>query len=77
MYGKRPEMWSCGDLFLHHNNAPAHRALFCSNCGQKLYGCFPHPPHSPDLVPCDFFLFPRMKGQIIVKRFAEVSEVKR
>jgi len=33
----------------------------------------PHPPYSPDLAPCDFFLFPRMKG----KRFADVSEVKK
>jgi len=24
---KRPEMWSSGDCFLHHNNAPAHTAL--------------------------------------------------
>jgi hypothetical protein len=22
----------------------------------------PHPPHSPDLVPCYFFLFPKLKG---------------
>jgi hypothetical protein len=33
----------------------------------------PHPPYSPDLAPCDFFLFPRMKG----KRFADVSEVRK
>jgi len=24
---KRPEMWSSGDWFLHHDNAPAHTAL--------------------------------------------------
>jgi len=24
---KRPKMWSSGDWFLHHNNAPAHTAL--------------------------------------------------
>jgi hypothetical protein len=22
---------------------------------------FPHPPYSPDLAPCDFFIFPKMK----------------
>ena len=33
----------------------------------------PHPPYSPDVAPCDFFLFSRMKG----KRFADVSEVKK
>jgi len=34
------------------------------------------PPYSPDLEPCDFFLFPCMKGQMEGKRFADVSEVK-
>ena len=36
-----------------------------------------HPPCSPDLSPCDFFLFPRMKSQMKGKRFADVSEVKK
>jgi len=37
----------------------------------------PHPPYSPDLVPCDFLLFSCMKGQMKGKRFADVSEVKK
>ena len=36
-----------------------------------------HPPYSPDLAPCDFFLFRRMKGQKKGKRFADVREVKK
>jgi hypothetical protein len=36
-----------------------------------------HTPDSPDLAPCDFFLFPRMKRQIKGRRFADVSEVKK
>jgi len=24
----------------------------------------PHPPYSPDLAPCDFFLFPKMKSKL-------------
>jgi hypothetical protein len=36
-----------------------------------------HPPYSPDLAPCDFFLFPRMKGQKKRKRFSDVREVKK
>jgi len=35
------------------------------------------PPYSPDLAPCDFFPFPRMKGQMKGKRLAAVSEVKK
>ena len=31
---------------------------------------FEHPPYSPDLVPSDFFLFPKMKEHLAGKRFA-------
>jgi hypothetical protein len=24
----------------------------------------PHPPYSPDLAPCDFFLFPKMEQKL-------------
>jgi len=37
---------------------------------------FPHPPYSPDLAPCDFFLFPTMKRTLKGKRFATVEVVK-
>jgi hypothetical protein len=37
----------------------------------------PYPPYLPDLAPCDFFLFPRMKLQMKWKRFVDVSKVKR
>jgi len=26
----------------------------------------PHPSHSPDLAPCDFFLFPKIKNKLKV-----------
>jgi len=37
---------------------------------------FAPPPHSPDLAPCDFFLFPRMKRDLKGKRFQNVEEVR-
>jgi len=36
----------------------------------------PHPLSSPDLAPCDFFLFPHTKRQMKGKHFADVSKVK-
>jgi len=36
----------------------------------------PHPPYSPDLASCDFFLFPTAKKTLKGKRFATVEEVK-
>jgi hypothetical protein len=34
-----------------------------------------HLPYSPDLAPCDFFLFPKMKKLLGEKRFASNEEV--
>jgi hypothetical protein len=45
--------------------------------GKKQHDVIPHPPYSPDLVPCDFFLFPHMKRQMKGKHSADVSEVKK
>jgi hypothetical protein len=49
------------------------RVKFCFPLGKSA----PHPPDSPDLASCDFFLFPHMKGQKKGKRFADVREVKK
>jgi hypothetical protein len=36
---------------------------------------FPHPPYSPDLAPCDFFLFPKMKLKLKGHRFDTIEEI--
>ena len=33
------------------------------------------PPHSPDLAPCDFFLFPKMKLRVKGRRFDTTKEI--
>jgi hypothetical protein len=35
----------------------------------------PHPPYSPDLTLCDFFLFPKMKLKLKERRF-DTTEIK-
>jgi hypothetical protein len=35
----------------------------------------PHPPYSPVLVPCDFFLFPKMKLKLKGRRFDILEEI--
>jgi histone-lysine N-methyltransferase SETMAR len=37
----------------------------------------PHPPYSPDLVPCDFALFPKLKMKLKGRRFETVSDNQR
>jgi histone-lysine N-methyltransferase SETMAR len=35
----------------------------------------PHPPHSPDFTPCDFFLFPKMKLKLKGRLFDNIEEI--
>ena len=35
---------------------------------------FPTPPYSPDLAPCDFFLFPKLKRPLKGRRFETIPE---
>ncbi|KYN39235.1 hypothetical protein ALC56_06368 [Trachymyrmex septentrionalis] len=35
----------------------------------------PQPPYSPDLAPCDFFLFPKLKRPMKGRRFATIKEI--
>ena len=57
--------------------APAHTALSVTRYLASLgWTVVPHPPYSPDLAPCDFFLFPTMKKTLKGKRFANVEKVK-
>ena len=59
---KRPELWRSGDWFFHHDNAPAHSALRTREfLAKHSITVLPHTPYSPDLAPCDFFLFPKLK----------------
>jgi hypothetical protein len=37
----------------------------------------PHPSYSPDLVPCDFVLFPKLKIRLTGRRFEIVSDIQR
>jgi histone-lysine N-methyltransferase SETMAR len=62
-------------ILLHHDNAPAHTAsrtiTFLDATEVELIG---HPPYSPDLAPCDFFLFPELKKRLRGKRFDDPED---
>ena len=36
----------------------------------------PHPPYSPDLAPCDFCLFPKLKEKLRGCRYETIEEMK-
>jgi len=41
--------------------------------GGKQNCCYPHPSYSPDLAPCDFFLFPKLKLKLKGHRFDTIT----
>ena len=58
---KRPELWR-NEWLLHQDNAPAHNALSVQKfLVSKNITVLEHPPYSPDLSPCDFCPFSKIK----------------
>jgi len=59
-------MWKNGSWVLHHDIVPAHNALSVKKFLTKhKITVLEHPPYSPDLASCDFFI---SKDQVCVKR---------
>ena len=70
VYDKMPN-W-----LLHHDNAPAHTSLVVREFLTKNnVATVPHPAYSPDLAPCDFYVFPKMKLRLKGRCFASIEEV--
>jgi len=44
---------------------------------QKSISVVPQPPHSPDLSPCDFFLFPKLKFHLKGHHLGTVDNIKK
>jgi hypothetical protein len=73
---KWPHKWSYGSWLPHHDNAPCHAALSLRDfLAKHSIPVVPHPPYSPDLALCDFFLFPRLKSTLKGKVFQDVAEI--
>jgi histone-lysine N-methyltransferase SETMAR len=74
---KQVEKHRClNDLIIHHDNASAHKAAqtmeYLEAQRVKLMG---HPAYSADLIPCDFWLFPKIKEQLRGKNFQDINEI--
>ncbi|GFW45844.1 mariner Mos1 transposase [Trichonephila clavipes] len=57
-------------FLLHHDNTRPHIVRCVLDVSQQNVEILPHPPYSPDLAPCDFWLFPQLKKPLRCKRFA-------
>ena len=72
---KQRASWVGKTWILHHKNAPAHTTLSVKQfLVSKEINTLHHPPYLLHLAPCDFFLFPRLKGILKGTCFQEVDQ---
>jgi hypothetical protein len=73
---KRTELWGNG-WNLQQHSAPAHNAFSVETfLGNKNISVLEHPSYSPDLSPCDFYIFPKIKSVLKGTQILSVENVK-
>ena len=71
--GKRPALFKSAQWHFHQDNAPVHNSILLTNNLSKMgIKTVLHPPYSPDFAPCDFCLFPQLRGC----RYETIEEMK-
>jgi [histone H3]-lysine36 N-dimethyltransferase SETMAR len=71
---KRPKAGTRG-MLLHHDNVSSHQSIKTREFFElKSIKTLPHPSYSPDLAPCDFFLFPLIKKDMRGTRFSSPED---
>ena len=62
-----------GQWYFHQDNAPVHKSILVTDYLTKMgIKSVPHRPYSPDLAPCDFCLFPKLR----IYRYGRIEEMK-
>ena len=60
---KRPALFKSGPWHFHQDNAPVDNSILVTDYLIKIgIKTVPQPPYSPDVGPCDFWLFPKLRG---------------
>jgi len=63
---------------LHHDNVPVHAVFSVTQfLTSKGIAVMPQPPYSPDLTPCDFFLFQKAKLTMKGHHFESTEDIQR
>ena len=62
---KLPALFKSGQLHFNQDNAPVHNSILVTDSLTKIgIKTVPYPPYSPDHAPCDFWLFPKLRGYL-------------
>ena len=68
-----PALFKSSKWYFQQGNAPVHNSILVTDYLSKMgIKTVPQPPYSPDLTPCDFWLFPKLRGC----RYETIEEVK-
>ena len=60
---KRPTRFQSGQWHFHQDNTPVHNSILVTDYLTKIgIKTVTHPSYSPNLAPCDFWLFPKLRG---------------
>ena len=61
---------------VHHDNVSSHKCEFVKSfVASEKVKVLNHPPYLPDLSPCDFFLFPRLKKILSGNKYTSRSSL--
>jgi histone-lysine N-methyltransferase SETMAR len=75
---KRLDLWVSRNWQLHHDNAPAYSSqLIQSFLAKHGIPVVCQAPYSPDMAPCDFWLFPKLKRPLKGSRFDSRKDIMR
>ena len=73
---RRPQLWSAGDWQLYQDNVPTCASRLVQNFLEKYQITHvTQPPCSTDLVPCNIWLFQKLKSPLKGKRFQTISAI--
>ena len=71
---KRPAPFKSGQWHFYQDNAPVHNSILITDYSTKMgIKTLPRSPYSPDLAPCDFWLFPKLKEKLRGCRYETIE----
>ena len=74
---KRPALFIAGQWHFHQDNTPVHNSILVTDYLTKMgIKTIHHHPFSPDLAPCDFWLFPKLKEKLRSCHYETIKEMK-
>ena len=74
---KRPSLFKSGQWHFHQDNTPVNNSILVTDYLTKMgIKTVFHPPYNPDLAPCEFCLFPKLKEKLRGCRYETIEKMK-